>query len=599
MLAQFCVFSVVWYALLLVALHQQWFSRLKRGFLLTLLVSLITIGVGGTALMAVWNYSAATQVLTAQTEDQLQNIGRMLELQIEQAVAEAFDHMNDAAKVLYPHMAGAGNSGPNQLLTVISDSSPLLWDADLYAPNGLPLTRNAPPSSEPVKLAVAFALEGKPFRWGPYRSATLRKSVVLLAVPVRSPQGAIAGALVLRFDLGKSMERLFAGVRFGASGTALVATRQGQVLAHSDQKRTLDDVSSYPAVQRALAGQSGVMRGRNKAGENRLFFYQPIRNRNSIEPENLALLTEMDVDEAARPARKLLEEFFLGGAIVLLLSVVLGAQAGGYIRRPLTELAGVVQKIREGDLAARFIRPGRDEVGQLGAALNDMAAGLQERDRIKELFGRYVTTQVSDQVLKGQVNLGGELRRVTILFSDIRDFTALSEQMTPQQVVGFLNHYFSEMVEAVFEYGGVLDKFIGDGMMAVFGSFGGEPDHARRAVMAALRMKALLGKINGERSVEGLPAIRIGIGVHTDDVIVGNIGSAKRLEYTVIGDGVNTASRVEALNKDLGTTVLITGATYEQVKESFECRPMPETRLRGKSTAIRFYEVVSGRTQGV
>ena len=162
---------------------------------------------------------------------------------------------------------------------------------------------------------------------------------------------------------------------------------------------------------------------------------------------------------------------------------------------------------------------GRDEIGQLGAALNGMVEGLQERDMVKEVFGRYVATQVSEEVLKGIVNLGGESRRVTILFSDIRDFTAMAEQMEPTQVVDFLNDYFSEMVEAVFEYGGVLDKFMGDGMLAVFGSFGDDPSHPRQAVMAALRMKALLGKINGKRNIIGKPPINIGVGIHTDEVV--------------------------------------------------------------------------------
>jgi adenylate cyclase len=133
-------------------------------------------------------------------------------------------------------------------------------------------------------------------------------------------------------------------------------------------------------------------------------------------------------------------------------------------------------------------------------------------------------------------------------------------------------------------------------MMAVFGAFGDAPDHPARAVRAALRMKALLAKINGERAVRGQSPIRIGIGVHTDEVIVGNIGSRRRLEYTVIGDGVNTGSRVEGLNKEFGTTILITDSTFEEVKDGFECRLMPETRLKGKTRPLRFYEVVSARS---
>ena len=132
-------------------------------------------------------------------------------------------------------------------------------------------------------------------------------------------------------------------------------------------------------------------------------------------------------------------------------------------------------------------------------------------------------------------------------------------------------------------------------MMAVFGSMGGMPDHGRRAVLAALRMKSLLSKINGDRAMMGNPPIGIGIGIHTDDVIVGNIGTRKRLEYTVIGDGVNTCSRVEALNKEFDTTILITETTYEEIRGEFVCRPMPEKQLRGKKKTFSFYEVISVR----
>jgi adenylate cyclase len=231
--------------------------------------------------------------------------------------------------------------------------------------------------------------------------------------------------------------------------------------------------------------------------------------------------------------------------------------------------------------------------GRLAATLNEMAAGLQERDHVKEVFGRYIATQVSDKILHGQANLGGEARRVSILFSDIRNFTGMSEQMTPQQVVTFLNDYFSEMVDAVFEHNGILDKFLGDGLMAIFGAFGEDQDHPRHAVFAALRMQALLAKINGVRAMAGKDPIAIGVGIHTDEVILGNIGSRKRLEYTVVGDGVNTSSRLQGLNKEFGTTILISETTYAAVKDDFVCRPMPDAQLRGKTKELKFYEVVS------
>jgi adenylate cyclase len=275
--------------------------------------------------------------------------------------------------------------------------------------------------------------------------------------------------------------------------------------------------------------------------------------------------------------------------------VVVAGLLSRSVTRPLHDLVGVVHKIRGGDLTASTTLTGHDEIGHLGTALNEMAHGLRDRDRIKEIFGRYVTTQVSQELLEKQITLGGERRRVTMLFSDIRNFTSMSEGMTPERIIEFLNDYFSEMVDAVFEHHGVLDKFIGDGMLAVFGSLDVVEGHERRAVLTALRMKARLAKLNGERAMIGQPPIAIGIGVHTDEVIVGNIGSRKRLEYTVIGDGVNTCSRVEGLNKEFGTTILITDATYEQVRDEFECRAMPEAPLKGKTKVPRVFEVVSAR----
>jgi adenylate cyclase len=184
-----------------------------------------------------------------------------------------------------------------------------------------------------------------------------------------------------------------------------------------------------------------------------------------------------------------------------------------------------------------------------------------------------------------------------MLFSDIRNFTTMSESLPPEEVVGLLNDYFSEMVDAVFEQSGILDKFIGDGLLAVFGALEEPPDHARRAVLTALRMKVLLERLNNERAKAGKPPIAIGVGIHTDDVVIGNIGSRRRLEYTVIGDGVNTCSRVESLNKEFGTTILITESTYTALGDEFICRLMPEAHLKGKAHAPRVFEVVGPKTR--
>jgi len=303
-------------------------------------------------------------------------------------------------------------------------------------------------------------------------------------------------------------------------------------------------------------------------------------------------VVQLDESKAVAPIDALRDKVLLAIALASLAGIFMGRRVGLSIAGPIEKLSAFVKRVQGGDFMGS-VDESRDEVGQLGKALNQMTRGLQERDRVKELFGRYVATQVSEKIVKGELALEGESRHVSILFSDIRGFTAIAEGMPPAQVVSFLNDYFSEMVEAVFEQGGVLDKFMGDGLMAVFGSMSDMPDHPRRAVLTALRMKSLLAKINGNRVMHGDPPITIGIGVHTADVIVGNIGSRRRLEYTIIGDGVNTCSRVEALNKEFGTTILITEPTWEAVKDEFECRAMPEKELRGKARAMKFFEVLS------
>ncbi len=396
---------------------------------------------------------------------------------------------------------------------------------------------------------------------------------------------------MVAYDIERDLNALVDKIPIGKTGSVIVVNDDGRVMAHRDKSRIHEDISRYEAVKRVRAGvrENAPLEEAKRNGAMRLFAYRPVLLPH--DPSPLTVVAEMDDAEVEAPVRRLLIEFCIAFAVMAIIAVVLGTQISGYVHQPIKNLLGMIQRVKQGDLTAAAADMGKDEIGQLGAALNDMARALNDRDRIKEIFGRYVTTQVSEEVLKGHVNLGGHSRRVTMLISDIRGFTAMSEQMKPEEVVQFLNIYFSGMVDAVFEYGGVLDKFLGDGLLAVFGSFVEQPDHPWRAVATALRMQATLAKMNEERAAAGMAAIRIGIGIHTGEVVVGNIGSQKRLEYTVIGDGVNTTSRLQTLNKEFATMILISETTYESVKEQFECRQMPESVLRGKTHPLKFYEV--------
>jgi adenylate cyclase len=229
----------------------------------------------------------------------------------------------------------------------------------------------------------------------------------------------------------------------------------------------------------------------------------------------------------------------------------------------------------------------------LGAgARHVQAAASQARERalLRNAFGGYVSPQVMSAILAGSVHPGleGERRQVAILFSDIRDFTRRSEAMTPERLIDMLNQYFTEMTDVVHDNDGTVDKFIGDGLMAFFGAPQQLENPAQRAVEAALQMLKRLESLNARLVAQGHEALRIGIGIHVGEVIIGHVGSASRHEYTAIGDAVNTASRVEGLTKDAGYPLLVTLPVYEALPQKAGFSDLGSREVRGRS-AIDVY----------
>lgn len=218
----------------------------------------------------------------------------------------------------------------------------------------------------------------------------------------------------------------------------------------------------------------------------------------------------------------------------------------------------------------------------------------REKRKMKKLFGQYVSKDVYDQLVADPAlaRLGGQRREMTVLFSDIRGFTTVSERGQPEEIVGMLNEYFTRMVDRVFAHQGTLDKFVGDMVMALFGAPLDDPRHADHAVETAIEMVEALGALNAHWRAQGRPELDIGIGINTGPMIAGNIGSDAIMSYTVIGDAVNLGSRLESLNKQYGTRIIISDATRICLSRPYRLRPLGDVVVKGKTQPVAIFEVI-------
>jgi adenylate cyclase len=255
------------------------------------------------------------------------------------------------------------------------------------------------------------------------------------------------------------------------------------------------------------------------------------------------------------------------------------------VLKPVDDLLGATERVKRGDLDARVPLTSGDELGTLAASFNEMMEGLSEREALREAFGSYVDPDVAERVLREGELLEGHEAEVTVLFVDVRGFTPFAERSSARETVAFLNDFFELVVPIVLEHKGHANKFLGDGVLAVFGAPEPVPDHADRALRAAGQIsRAVESRFGG--------AIQIGAGLNSGPVVVGSVGGGGRLEFAVIGDPVNVAARVEAATRETGDTILLTEATrclLEQVDAELE--PRGELDLKGKSDPIGIYAV--------
>jgi adenylate cyclase len=303
---------------------------------------------------------------------------------------------------------------------------------------------------------------------------------------------------------------------------------------------------------------------------------------------------DIAADQVLAKLRKLLLMGAAATAGAVAVAIVLALVTAQVANVPLAKIRAAVQRIGEGDWDTRVTVRSRDEFGAVAQAVNEMAVALRDREMLKGALTRYVSRDVAESVLADRElpSLRGERREITVLIADIRDFTALSESVSPEVVVRFLNVFFGRMIEAIFSCRGTLDKFTGDGVLAIFGAPLDDPQHHRMAVQAAVEMLKESEALRTEMQSEFAQHLRIGIALHSGHAVVGNIGSEQRMEYTAIGDAVYVSSGIEAMNMEYGTDVVVFRAVVDAVGDACGAfREVAETRLRGVQHPIRLYTI--------
>lgn len=256
------------------------------------------------------------------------------------------------------------------------------------------------------------------------------------------------------------------------------------------------------------------------------------------------------------------------------------------ISHPLERMLSGVREVQRGNYRLRFPVVSNDEIGALGDAGNQLIQGLAERELLHNLFGKYVTPEIRDEILHGRIAFLGDRREATVMFADLRNFTVYVEAHPPEVVIADMRAYFTAMHRAIRAHGGVVLQFAGDQIEAAFGVPVAKPDHADAAVRAALAMRAALAEMNRQRAAEGREAIAHGVGIHSGKVLAGNSGSEDQSAYALIGDTVNLASRIQDLTKKIGCDILVSQQTADRLQEIYPLGDSSSHQVKGASRPV-------------
>ena len=311
---------------------------------------------------------------------------------------------------------------------------------------------------------------------------------------------------------------------------------------------------------------------------------------------SLGLIAQVEKDIVYRPVREIQNRNLLILGIGLCLAIIVIYFLTKILTAPILTLSDAMGEVEKGKYVLPEIKKiPKHEIGNLIHSFKRMVTGLAEREKIRHLLGIFVSKEVAQTVIQDDGAQLGTKKKVVIFFSDIRGFTSISERLPAEKVVILLNKYLNRMVKCINDHGGVIDKFIGDGIMAHWGAFSSDGREVERAINASLVMRKSVQEFNAEMAKEKLPQIRIGVGLNYGEVIAGVVGSDERRQYTVIGDAVNLSSRIEGLTKIVGVDILIHENCYKQVKNLYHFFPFIPLQVKGKAENQKVYGVLGSK----
>ncbi len=422
------------------------------------------------------------------------------------------------------------------------------------------------------------------------RNASFTKGPAMFTIGlplVKDQQGRITHVALVDVDLSVLQKPFNAK----SERTFYLIDRNGELIAHQDEQKAIArlNMSFYPLVKKSISEETPRRQMRFQDPDNGSYLIGAY-NKTSFGVTVISQIPEELVLEPAQDAKR--QAFFITGLVLsgALFFIFLFSMT---LTSPIEKLAGLIEMVSKGNfnVKATSLVKSHDEVGDLAIAFDHMTDGLKERDKVKNLFSKFHGSSVAEDLINKDIGVGGQSKEVVVFFSDIRGFTAFSENRSPEQVVAMLNEYFAVMVGIINRHGGVVDKFIGDAIMAIWGAPKSSADDPRMALRACIEMRKGLAELNEKRILRNEPPLMIGMGLHAGTAISGTIGSDERMEYTVIGNTVNTASRIEASTKAFGADLLVTDDVISKVGESFILDYAGAAEVKGRSEAIKMYKV--------